>query len=256
MRIKYIILAVSLLLYSCSDGTNTTSPSDESIRVATWNIQIFGQSKLQDTSAMRVIAEVCRQFDIIAVQEVRSVQQNVIPTLIDSLGQGWKFVISERLGRTSSKEQYAFIYNTKVELIDTLQTDDPFDQIHREPFLATFRFNNKDYSFLNIHTDPDEEEIESYYLDTLARMYNATLLGDFNRHPFDYTSDYFFEDYSFALGANEYTNLANSHCYDNFLFIPPLFYRGTVYNFIDSLGLSQSQGENVSDHYPVYITIR
>lgn len=251
-----LLLIIALLISSCSDTNNPTKTEQQSFKIATWNIQIFGQSKLKDTSAMRIITQVCKQFDIVAIQEIRSAEQNVIPTLMDSLGNSWKFVISGRLGRTSSKEQYAFIYNSKVVLIDTLQTLDPLDQIHREPYLAKFRINNAEYSFLDIHTDPDEEETESYYLDTLARKYNAILCGDFNRHPMDFDNDYFFEDFNSAMNVNEFTNLADSHSYDNFLFIPPLTFKGSVYNFKDSLGLSQTESENVSDHYPVYITIR
>lgn len=248
-----LLIIIFLFIYSCSD--DTTSPQTNPIKVVTWNIQVFGQSKLQDTMAMRVIKDVCNEFDIIAIQEVRSKEQNVIPTLIDSLGEGWSYVISRRLGRTQSKEQYAFVYNEKVFLTDTFQTNDPLDQIHREPFGATFEINNEEYTFLNVHTDPDEEEFESYYLDTLARLHDAILCGDFNRHPQRYTDDYFFEEYRWAVEVNEFTNIAESHSYDNFLFIKPLYFRGTIYNFRDSLMLSEFETKEVSDHYPVYINI-
>src|SRR6056300_864423 len=251
-------IILTLLLISCSSPTDTkdkNTPS-ETIKVATWNIQIFGQSKLSDTTTMSVIKQVCSEFDLIAIQEIRSKEQDVIPTLIDSLGNGWSYVISRRLGRTQSKEQYAFVYNENVFLIDTFQTTDPLDQIHREPFGATFEISNKEYTFLNVHTDPDEEEIESYYLDTLARLHNAILCGDFNRHPERYSNDYFFEEYNYSLEVNEFTNIAEFQSYDNFLFIKPMYYKGTIYNFRDSLTLSESVTKDVSDHYPVYIQIK
>lgn len=257
--IKLITIVLLLTFISCSSPTDTdewyTTPA-ENIKVATWNIQIFGQSKLKDTLAMSIITKVCMSFDIVAIQEIRSIDQNVIPTLLDSLGSNWSYVISTRLGRTSSKEQYAFIYNSKVKLIDTFQTLDPLDQIHREPYGATFEINKEQYTFLNIHTDPDEEETESYYLDTLLRMYdNSILLGDLNRHPQRYTDDYFFEDYNYAVEVNEFTNIANSHSYDNFIFTEPMYYRGTIYSYQDTFNLTNELTKDISDHKPVYITI-
>lgn len=253
------ILKILFLVFiiSCSENPNEPNIKDEdAIKVSTWNIQIFGQAKLKDTSAMSIITKVCRNFDVIAIQEIRSTQQNVIPTLIDSLGSGWNYVVSTRLGRTSSKEQYAFIYNNKVKLIDTFQTLDPLDQVHREPFGAIIEINNKRYTFLNIHTDPDEEETESYYLDTLLRMYNnSILLGDLNRHPNDFDNDYFFEDYNYSLGVNEFTNFVNTKCYDNFIFTKPMYYKGVVFSYQDTFNLTNEVTENVSDHKPVYITI-
>lgn len=261
MKALNTLLTILLLIFiSCSSPTDNNddgkTPTVETIKVATWNIQIFGQSKLKDTNAMSIIAKVCKSFDIVAIQEIRSIDQNVIPTLLDSLGSDWSYVISTRLGRTSSKEQYAFIYNNKVKLIDTFQTLDLLDQVHREPFGATFEINKTQYTFLNCHSDPDEEETESYYLDTLLRMYdNSILLGDLNRHPDDFDNDYFFEDYNYSLEVNEFTNFVNTQCYDNFIFTKPLYYKGTVYSYQDTFNLTDEITKDVSDHKPVYIYI-
>lgn len=253
---KYLISLV-IILVSCSNPINDNDSSQDKFKIASWNIQIFGQSKLKDTLAMSVIKEVCKDFDIIAIQEIRSKEQNVIPTLIDSLGSDYTYVISRRLGRTISKEQYAFIYRNDIELIDTFQTADPYDQIHREPFAVKFKLNNEVYTFLNIHTDPDIEETESYLLDTLlSKQENGILLGDLNRHPEDYDNDYFFENYCSAIGENEYTNLANSHSYDNFIFDCSFDFDGKVYNFKDTFNLSLETAKEVSDHYPVWIEIK
>lgn len=247
---------IAVIISSCSNPSEPKPDVNNPFKIATWNIQIFGQSKLSDTNAMSMITKVCRNFDIIAIQEIRSIDQNVIPTLLDSLGSDWSFVISTRLGRTSSKEQYAFVYRNKIKLLDTFQTLDPLDQIHREPFGATFEIGKIHYTFLNIHTDPDEEETESYYLDTLLRMYdNSILLGDLNRHPNDFDNDYFFEDYNYSLEVNEYTNLIKTKSYDNFIYTKPTFFKGTVYSFKDTFQLSDELAKNVSDHNPVYITI-
>ena len=49
--------------------------------------------------------------------------------------------ISERLGRTASKEQYAFLYRTaRVEILSTHQFDDSAEDIfQREPYTVFLR---------------------------------------------------------------------------------------------------------------------
>ena len=49
--------------------------------------------------------------------------------------------ISERLGRTNSKEQYAFLYRTaRVEILSTHQFDDSAEDIfQREPYTVFVR---------------------------------------------------------------------------------------------------------------------
>ena len=48
--------------------------------------------------------------------------------------------ISERLGRTNSKEQYAFLYRTaRVEILSAHQFNDSADVFQREPYTVFVR---------------------------------------------------------------------------------------------------------------------
>ena len=102
--------------------------------------------------------------------------------------------MSERLGRTTSKEQYAYIYdNQTVEPTDTPHTypepngTDPF---HREPYIASFKAlnGNFDVTLIAIHTDPDEATEEINVLDDVVRYAQSThpdeqdfiVMGDLN----------------------------------------------------------------------------
>ena len=84
-------------------------------------------------------------FDLIAIQEVRSVAQDIMPHLIEMLnadGHQYDYAIGPRLGRTASKEQYAFVFDTQTIEIDRYQlytVDDPDDLLHREPLVGWFR---------------------------------------------------------------------------------------------------------------------
>ena len=76
--------------------------SGETIRIATFNIQVFGETKAQNVQVMDVLARVIRNFDVVAVQEVRARSQDVVPYLVEQVnatGRRYDYVIGERLGR-------------------------------------------------------------------------------------------------------------------------------------------------------------
>jgi hypothetical protein len=49
-----------------------TATEGDTIKVASFNIQVFGTSKLGKPEVMDVLAKVVRRFDVVAIQEVRS----------------------------------------------------------------------------------------------------------------------------------------------------------------------------------------
>ena len=84
--------------------------------------------------------------------------------IVDAQGTDYEYIIGPRLGRTTSKEQYAYIY--KVSAIspgESYTYSDPDDIFHREPFVAHFQAGDFTFVLINIHTDPDEatEEINA-----------------------------------------------------------------------------------------------
>ncbi len=138
------------------------------IRIASFNIQVFGEKKISDQNVMPIITDIIRKYDVVAIQEIRSVRDDIIPQLIQMLnanGRRYDFVIGPRLGRTSSKEQYVYVFDT-----DTVECDrstvytvpDPKGILHRPPLVASFRARSAvpqtafTWTLINIHTDPDE----------------------------------------------------------------------------------------------------
>ena len=96
---------------------------------------------------MDTIVSILQNFDLIAIQEVRSVSQDVLPRLVAMLNAGGKYqydyAIGPRLGRTISKEQYAFVFDTATIEIDRNQlytvVEEQGDRLHREPLVGWFR---------------------------------------------------------------------------------------------------------------------
>ena len=245
------------------------------IRIATFNIQVFGTSKLQKTPVMQVLADVVRRFDLVAIQEVRSTDDTVVPqfiTMINSTGVQYDFLVGPRLGRTNSKEQYAFLFNTaRIEYDPTsvYTVPDPQDLLHREPLVARFRPKgvppNQAFTFnmVDIHTDPDETSTE---LDALASVFvgvqqNGTgeddviLLGDMN------VDEYHLGNLGRLPGiahvvAGVPTNTRRDKTYDNIVFDrrATVEYTGRwgVLDLMQEYSLTSAQALEVSDHMPVW----
>lgn len=248
---------------------------DRPVRIATFNIQVFGTSKLRKLEVMDVLASVVRRFDVVAVQEVRSKDQTVVPQFVDlinSQGARYHYVLGPRLGRTSSKEQYVFIYDTTRIAVDpnTVYTvNDASDYLHREPLVAHFQVHapsgSVPFSFklVNIHTDPDDTDIE---LDALDDVFTAVqrdgsgeddviLLGDLNVDEYHLGHLGQLPGIAYVVTGTP-TNTRRNHAYDNIV-----FHRGATTEYVGrwgvldleaEYGLTRDQALKISDHLPVW----
>ncbi len=247
----------------------------DKLLIATFNIQVFGESKLAKREVVDVLVQVVRQFDIVAIQEVRAKSDEILPRFLAAInadGSRYDFLIGPRLGRTNSTEQYAFIYDTNriehdASSVGTMQ--DPTDLLHREPFISRFRRRTaapeKAFSFwlVNIHTDPDEVKQEvSALADVFQVMQTARpdeddviILGDLNAS----------EKQLGRLGqipgitwvvSGAMTNTLQNKSYDNMIFDGQLTseYTGRwgIVDLERAFNLSREQALNVSDHLPVW----
>lgn len=250
-------------------------PYQPTIRIATFNIQVFGTSKLQKPQVMQILAEVVRRFDVVAIQEIRSVDDTVMPQfvgLINSTGVRYDFIIGPRLGRTHSKEQYAFVFDTtriEVDPRSIYTVPDPQDLLHREPLVARFRVRNVPphqaftFTLVNIHTDPDETATE---LDALARVFvgvqhNGTgeddviLLGDLNVDSSRMGDLGRLPGIAWVVSGVP-TNTRGTKTYDNIVFdrrtTVEFTGRWGVVNLMREFSLTLEQALEVSDHLPVW----
>lgn len=255
-----------------STPANTTR---DTIRVASFNIQVFGRSKLDKPAVMEIVTRIVQQFDVVAIQEIRSRDDDILPRFVELLNAGgrhYDFVIGPRLGRTASKEQYAFVFDQETIEVDRNQLytiHDPEDALHREPFVVWCRARGAasdqafTFSLINIHTDPDEVDQEINVLDDVflavrndgRQEDDAILLGDFN------TDDRHFGQlgrignlYSAISGVA--TNTAGTRQLDNLVFdrlaTREFTGRAGVLDFLRQYNLSAEAAKEVSDHLPVW----
>src|SRR5689334_13668466 len=85
-------------------ATAPVNATHDTIRVASFNIQVFGRSKLDKPAVMQTITNIVRQFDLVAIQEVRSRDDDILPQFVEMLNAGgrhYDFVIGPRLGRSN-----------------------------------------------------------------------------------------------------------------------------------------------------------
>jgi len=146
--------------------------SEDIIRIASFNIQVFGQSKMKKPQVPQILARIIQQFDVVAIQEIRSQDQSFMDeflSILNSGGRHYAYLIGPRLGRTASKEQYAYFYNTDRIAVNekwAYTVIDKYDKLHRPPYVAHFQTlgspSNTPFTFslINIHTDPDETKQE------------------------------------------------------------------------------------------------
>lgn len=256
-------------------GPPRVEGSAETITIASFNIQAFGQAKLGKPEVMQVLAQVVRKFDVVAVQEIRSKNQDLIPkflALINAEGAHYDYAISPPLGRTVSKEQYVFLFDTaRIELDreSLYVVDDPDDLLHREPLVAGFRVRGPapqeafTFTLVNIHTDPDEVAAE---LDALDDVYRAVqrdgrgeddviLLGDLNADDRHLGQVGALSSIIWAISGVA-TNTRGTKLYDNLIFqqtaTTEYTGRSGVLNLMQEFGLSQEQALEVSDHQPIW----
>ncbi len=256
---------------------DTGPDSGPLLRIASYNIQDFGKKKSSKTYVMHSLADIVRKFDVVAVQEISSKDEYLIPNfikLINQSGSRFDYVIGRRIGNTTQKEQYAYIFNSATVEIDhqsVYTIGDPDNMLHREPLVATFRARqaNPDEAFtftlINTHTDPSSKVLQ-HELDALAEVYRVVrrssrgeddiiLLGDFNaddrhmRRLGELPGIY-------PLISGVWTNTRQNKQYDNILIhqasTTEYAGRSGVLDVMRLYNLTQKQALEVSDHFPVW----
>ena len=260
------------------------SKSQETIRVATFNIQRFGDKKAGQHQVMESLAKIVAQFDVIAIQEVQSADMTPIRVLVEILrasGGQYAATVSQPLGRTTYKESYAYLWDeSRVRLTqEAYVVQDPSDLMPREPMVASFEVRvggaggRRPFRFtlINVHTSPDgvansalENEmdvLDDVFVSVRDYDYRTTgeedciLLGDLNvdaRHLRELGEIPGVQ----TIAGNLKTNTRGSETYDHILIdrnqTTEFTGRYGVFDLQKYFGISQEEALKVSDHQPVW----
>jgi endonuclease/exonuclease/phosphatase family metal-dependent hydrolase len=294
---KAAVLALSLGLFGCAQNQKSaavegvaaassssvealrSSTASGTIKIASFNIQVFGVTKREDADVMSVLVRVARKFDVLAIQEVRDSTDETIYFYVNEInraeGVHYKAISGPRLGRSSSKEQYAILYNTdRVEYVagSAYTYADRSDQFEREPLLARFRAGSFSFVLADIHTKPSDATAEIDALDDVADdalhhfagEKDIIVLGDFNGDCSNFNKN----RSSARLRASKYlwivpdtadtTTRGSTDCaYDRIVTLKSgssedYDGRWGIERFDTDFQLSGPQTLKVSDHFPVW----
>ena len=250
-----------------------------SITIAAFNIQVFGRSKRQKNDVMNVLVNITREFDVVLIQEIRDSDEETIPYFLNEIneieGPKYAFVRSDRLGRTTSKEAYAYLYNT--ETVDFIEGSDYVyndvdDVFEREPYIASFRSYNFDFTLVGIHTKPGDASLEvsnlTYVVSSVLSENpvekDIIVLGDFNAdgryfNENDLSNLFKTSKYYWVITNDMDTMTKTDYTYDRIVLMNATFSHeyieesSAVFYFDTEYGISNATlVESVSDHYPIY----
>lgn len=254
-----------------NSSSQATFTSTSSLRISAFNIQVLGPSKASNPFVMRTLAQILKRYDMTFVQEIRDSDRTAIDTLLAKLNaespRTYALALSERLGRSVSKEQYAFIYDPqRIQLLDVSTYSDRHDEFEREPYLGRFRSGSLDFTLVGIHVTPravtaELQALNQVYREVTAQWQDQDLLimGDLNADCAYYDASLgfsFFDEQPFELiPSGTDTTVAPAVCtYDRVLAFGAIVQhlrQGKAYNFQAAFGLSLDEARSISDHYPV-----
>jgi len=254
--------------------TTSVIKHNNTITIASFNIQTFGKTKRGKSDVLDVLANITCEFDILAIQELRDNTETTMEYFTNRTNNFCEreFVMSERLGRSRSKENYAFIYNpNKINFISEWTYEEKDDEFEREPYAAAFKAGKFEFVLVNIHTKPDKARDEIEYLSKIMNDFQnqfkekkIIVLGDLNADCtyFDEKDiDSYFEEYKWIIPNSADTTVKTTKCtYDRIIASKEAteYYNQEkgVYNFDKVFNFKQDYAIQVSDHYPVWANFK
>lgn len=252
-------MIVPMLIVGCAQFTpENTAPEaafqgNNTLKIAAWNLQIFGQTKASDVALMGEYSKVMNQYDIVFVQEIRDASGTAFPKLCLMM-PGYACVISTPAGRSSSKEQYGVFYKG-VEMIGVEDYNiQEMPEFERPPYRAIFKRGDYDFSVIVEHIKPDDAASEIDALERLADRVEGRVLvlGDLNADCAYYKEKVDFDPpWVWAIKSTADTTTGATDCaYDRMIF-NERFSKDVVESGVFTDGIDGI----VSDHFPVWATI-
>lgn len=276
-------IAAGVVVVAVGAGTVIVGPEAAELgdlRVAGFNIQVFGQTKLAKEKVMDVLVETALQLDVMVVQEVRDADRITAARFLERINDvsalTYEMVEGPRLGRSNSKEQYVIYYiPARVQLLSHTTLPDPQDVFEREPIIARFRSDDFDFTVVGCHIKPTDAKRELGHLATAARRILAAqpeeqdviLLGDFNADgtyldETTLTNLFPTDEFTIVIDNNMVTTTKSKNTYDRIILTGGLdheYIAGSAqpFDFADEFQLDDDQlVTDVSDHLPVFAEFR
>ena len=260
-----------------SQNTITSDGEQSELKLAAWNIRIMSDNSRTDAE-LEAIARTLVDYDFIAIVELRDeVVLKRTQEILLQMGKAYQYQLSPAVGR-GVKERYAFLY--REDLVDVVEQGelypdaaDGIDNFSRDPYWATFRAGEFDFSVIAVHViwgdtvGPRKAEVRAladvyrYVQEANGVEEDVLLVGDFNRNPNDA------EAYGPIMAIPSMTRLFDlpqkSHIRDSSLYDNIFFQTDFVTEYLGISGIDKFDETDfgnddkaanlaVSDHRPVW----
>lgn len=216
----------------------------DTLLLATWNIRDFGNEDKRATvdgqnqpgprlrESYYYIAEVISAFDIVAIQEVNSLE--ALEAVMEILGPSWEHLTTDiKPDDSGNSERMTFVYDRRKiwfkHIAGQIVVDDE-KQFVRSPYYAAFQCGWFRFSVCTVHIlygnyrDTSErvgeiDKIAGFLSERNERTgENIILLGDFNILSRDDATFKPFDDHGWTVPLDFRTNVAKNKSYDQIAF--------------------------------------
>lgn len=246
------------------------------VKICSWNIENLGASKSETDIAY--MAQIIQDYDIVALQEVvvSEAGEQAVVSLVEILnkkGRQWDYVISNSTsGNAYKAERYAFLWkpDSVKKIGDAFLEPTYVEEIEREPFLATFKYKEKEITLVNFHakTKKLQPETEIKFFKFFPALYpdkNLVFIGDFNC-PQSHTVFFPLRKMGYeSVFVNQKTSLRQkciqNDClaseYDNIFFNSKTIQvldKGIIPFYKDFSDIHEAR--TISDHIPIWVVLK
>ncbi len=260
--IVLILVITSVLFYDqiknsiYENESGISNISSENIKLANWNLQIFGDSKASNLSLMNFYASVIKDYDIIFIQEIRDIDSSSFFDLCNLLEE-FECNISSRAGRSLSKEQNGVIYRKGVKITSFRDFNpDNQDRWERPPIEVVFNTQDYNLTVYNIHIKPDDAAKELDFLEEAVKdtSGNVVVLGDLNADCsyYDRSKENNFDGWNWLISDDQDTTSSSTNCAYDRIILNNDANKEVVSSGIYTTGINKE----VSDHYLVWVELK
>ncbi|XP_061591632.1 deoxyribonuclease-1-like isoform X2 [Cololabis saira] len=276
----------SVLLLFCVFSLSVWTPAASEFRICSYNVQNFNLDKASNYRVLHTLTRIVSRCDICLLQHVVDPDGKAIGALLAALnrynGHRYKSVTSTSLGNSpDDMEQYVFIFRPQQVKVTGEHQYKGKLSFDRPPFVIRFQSTKtaiNEFILVPLHSNPKKavQEIDQLYnvFEEVSRKWNNSnvmFLGDFHAGCAYVTRKdrksirlYKNSNFSWLIGDRADTTVTDSTTcpYDRIVvhgepFLKAIVpFSSQVFKFGEDFKLEKRKVLEVSDHYPLEVTLK